>query len=123
MTPVFIYFSYFIKSNEDISDWKQNFFCFFKRVNNHDHELNALFWGGLVTHLFSLSGFFGMFGTFGRSSKQTGLPAKKTPEVPDLRSLDLIGDLIGHSGAVQVRFEMFSASAIVVLDESVGFSL
>ncbi len=51
-----------------------------------------------VINLFSLSGFFGMFGTFGRSSKQTGPPAKKIPEVPGLRSLELIGDLIGHSG-------------------------
>lgn len=58
-----------------------------------------------VINLFSLSGFFGMFGTFGRSSKQTGPPAKKIPEVPGLRSLELIGDLIGHSGAVQVRYE------------------
>ncbi len=30
MTPVFIYFSYFIKNNEDISDWKQNFFVSLK---------------------------------------------------------------------------------------------
>uniref|UniRef100_A0A672PBW7 WD repeat domain 41 n=1 Tax=Sinocyclocheilus grahami TaxID=75366 RepID=A0A672PBW7_SINGR len=43
------------------------------------------------------SGFFGMFGTFGRSSKQTGPPAKKIPEVPGLRSLELMGDLIGHT--------------------------
>lgn len=53
--------------------------------------------------LLSLSGFFGMFGTFGRSSKQSCPPAKKIPEVPGLRSLELTGDLIGHSGAVQVQ--------------------
>lgn len=44
-----------------------------------------------------------MFGTFGRSSKQSCPPAKKIPEVPGLRSLELTGDLIGHSGAVQVQ--------------------
>lgn len=45
-----------------------------------------------------------MFGTFGRSSKQSCPPAKKIPEVPGLRSLELTGDLIGHSGAVQVQY-------------------
>uniref|UniRef100_A0A8C1PVF8 WD repeat-containing protein 41-like n=1 Tax=Cyprinus carpio TaxID=7962 RepID=A0A8C1PVF8_CYPCA len=58
------------------------------------------------------SGFFGMFGTFGRSSKQTGPPAKKIPEVPGLRSLELIGDLIGHSGAVQM-FLSFKEKGLV----------
>lgn len=58
------------------------------------------------------SGFFGMFGTFGRSSKHAGPPAKKLPEVPDLRSLELIGDLIGHSGAVQM-FVSFEQKALV----------
>lgn len=48
-------------------------------------------------------GFFGMW-TFGRSNKQTGPPSKKVPYVPDLRTLELTGDLIGHSGAVQVWF-------------------
>ncbi|TRY64920.1 hypothetical protein DNTS_024609, partial [Danionella cerebrum] len=47
-------------------------------------------------------GFFGMFGTFGRSTKQSCAPSKKLPEAPDLRSLEPIGDLIGHSGAVQM---------------------
>uniref|UniRef100_A0A672JW69 Uncharacterized protein n=1 Tax=Sinocyclocheilus grahami TaxID=75366 RepID=A0A672JW69_SINGR len=56
--------------------------------------------------------FFGMFGTFGRSSKQTGPPAKKIPEVPGLRSLELIGDLIGHSGAVQM-FLSFKEKGLV----------
>ncbi|XP_056302265.1 WD repeat-containing protein 41 [Danio aesculapii] len=58
------------------------------------------------------SGFFGMFGTFGRSSKHAGPPAKKLPEIPDLRSLELIGDLIGHSGAVQM-FVSFEQKALV----------
>ncbi|KAI4874084.1 hypothetical protein NFI96_024831, partial [Prochilodus magdalenae] len=58
------------------------------------------------------SGFFGMFGTFGRSSKQAGAPAKKLLEVSDLRSLELIGDLIGHSGAVQM-FVSFGEKGLV----------
>uniref|UniRef100_A0A9J8CWV7 WD repeat domain 41 n=1 Tax=Cyprinus carpio carpio TaxID=630221 RepID=A0A9J8CWV7_CYPCA len=58
------------------------------------------------------SGFFGMFGTFGRSGKQTGPPAKKMPEIPGLRSLELIGDLIGHSGAVQM-FLSFKEKGLV----------
>ncbi|XP_051537105.1 WD repeat-containing protein 41 [Myxocyprinus asiaticus] len=58
------------------------------------------------------SGFFGMFGTFGRSSKQSGPPAKKLPEVPGLRSLELTGDLIGHSGAVQM-FLSFKEKGLV----------
>jgi len=45
-----------------------------------------------------------MFGTFGRSSKQSCPPVTKLPEVPGLRSLQLNGDLIGHSGAVQVQY-------------------
>lgn len=48
-----------------------------------------------------LSGFFGMW-TFGRSNKQTGPPSKKVVDVPNIRTLELTGDLIGHSGAVQV---------------------
>ncbi|XP_035246376.1 WD repeat-containing protein 41 isoform X1 [Anguilla anguilla] len=47
------------------------------------------------------SGFFGMW-TFGRSSKQASQQVKKVPEVPGLRTLELTGDLIGHSGAVQM---------------------
>ncbi|XP_030625443.1 WD repeat-containing protein 41 [Chanos chanos] len=47
------------------------------------------------------SGFFGIW-SFGRSSKPTGPPAKKVLDVPNLRTLELIGDLIGHSGAVQM---------------------
>ncbi|XP_048023498.1 WD repeat-containing protein 41 isoform X1 [Megalobrama amblycephala] len=58
------------------------------------------------------SGFFGMFGTFGRSSKQSCPPAKKIPEVPGLRSLELTGDLIGHSGAVQM-FLSFKEKGLV----------
>ncbi|XP_067280351.1 WD repeat-containing protein 41 isoform X1 [Pseudorasbora parva] len=58
------------------------------------------------------SGFFGMFGTFGRSSKQACPPAKKIPELPGLRSLELTGDLIGHSGAVQM-FLSFKEKGLV----------
>ncbi|KAK1803593.1 hypothetical protein P4O66_021009 [Electrophorus voltai] len=58
------------------------------------------------------TGFFGMFGTFGRSGKQAGAPTKKLLEVPGLRSLELIGDLIGHSGAVQM-FVSFGVKGLV----------
>ncbi|XDV38304.1 hypothetical protein PO909_007746 [Leuciscus waleckii] len=58
------------------------------------------------------SGFFGMFGTFGRSSKQSCPPVTKLPEVPGLRSLELNGDLIGHSGAVQM-FLSFKEKGLV----------
>lgn len=58
------------------------------------------------------SGLFGMFGTFGRSSKQVCPPAKKVPEVSGLRSLELTGDLIGHSGAVQM-FVSFKEKGLV----------
>ncbi|XP_076835448.1 WD repeat-containing protein 41 isoform X2 [Brachyhypopomus gauderio] len=58
------------------------------------------------------SGFFGMFGTFGRSGKQAGAPTKKLLEVSGLRSLELIGDLIGHSGAVQM-FVNFGVKGLV----------
>jgi len=69
------------------------------------HEFSVLFeWFGQLRCLLSLSGFFGMFGTFGRSSKQSCPPVTKLPEVPGLRSLQLNGDLIGHSGAVQVQY-------------------
>lgn len=40
--------------------------------------------------------------TFGRPNKQAGPPSKKVSEVPNIRTLELTGDLIGHSGAVQV---------------------
>uniref|UniRef100_A0AAR2LF48 WD repeat domain 41 n=1 Tax=Pygocentrus nattereri TaxID=42514 RepID=A0AAR2LF48_PYGNA len=58
------------------------------------------------------SGFFGMFGTFGRSGKQTGAPMKKLLDISGLRSLELIGDLIGHSGAVQM-FASFGEKGLV----------
>ncbi|XP_056588063.1 WD repeat-containing protein 41 isoform X2 [Triplophysa dalaica] len=58
------------------------------------------------------SGLFGMFGTFGRSSKQVCPPTKKLPEVSGLRSLELTGDLIGHSGAVQM-FVSFKEKGLV----------
>ncbi|KAJ8396559.1 hypothetical protein AAFF_G00016250 [Aldrovandia affinis] len=47
------------------------------------------------------AGFFGMW-TFGRSNKQASQQVKKVPELPGLRTLELTGDLIGHSGAVQM---------------------
>lgn len=47
------------------------------------------------------AGFFGMW-TFGRSNKQSGPPSKKVLDVPNVRMLELTGDLIGHSGAVQM---------------------
>ncbi|KAG9353716.1 hypothetical protein JZ751_011838 [Albula glossodonta] len=47
------------------------------------------------------AGFFGMW-TFGRSNKQASQQVKKVPEVTGLRTLELTGDLIGHSGAVQM---------------------
>ncbi|XP_068429517.1 WD repeat-containing protein 41 [Clinocottus analis] len=56
-------------------------------------------------------GFFGMW-TFGRSNKQTGLPTKKVPDVPHIRTLELTGDLIGHSGAVQM-FVSFGENGLV----------
>lgn len=46
-------------------------------------------------------GFFGMW-SFGRSSKQAEPPARKITEVQSIRTLELTGDLIGHSGAVQM---------------------
>ncbi|KAM6900870.1 WD repeat-containing protein 41 [Lycodopsis pacificus] len=46
-------------------------------------------------------GFFGMW-SFSRSSKQAGVPSKKVTDVPNMRTLELTGDLIGHSGAVQM---------------------
>ncbi|XP_077478840.1 WD repeat-containing protein 41 [Stigmatopora argus] len=46
-------------------------------------------------------GFLGMW-TLGRSGKQTCAPSKKTVDAPPVRSLELTGDLIGHSGAVQM---------------------
>lgn len=46
------------------------------------------------------AGFFGMW-SFGRSSKQGPTP-KKVLEDPGLKTLEFIGDLIGHSGAVQM---------------------
>ncbi|XP_069483530.1 WD repeat-containing protein 41 [Ambystoma mexicanum] len=47
------------------------------------------------------AGFFSMWG-FGKSSKQAGQATKKTQEIVLLGSLELIGDLIGHSSAVQM---------------------
>ncbi|KAK6316136.1 hypothetical protein J4Q44_G00136600 [Coregonus suidteri] len=57
------------------------------------------------------AGFFGMW-TFGRSNKQAGPPVKKVIELPSLRTLELTGDLIGHSGAVQM-FMSFGEKGLV----------
>lgn len=57
------------------------------------------------------AGFFGML-TFGRSGKQSGPPSKKLLDVPNLKTLELIGDLIGHSGAVQM-FVSFRENGLV----------
>lgn len=56
-------------------------------------------------------GFFGMW-TFGRSNKQTGSSSKKVTDVPNIRMLELTGDLIGHSGAVQM-FVSFRENGLV----------
>uniref|UniRef100_A0A7N8YHK0 WD repeat domain 41 n=1 Tax=Mastacembelus armatus TaxID=205130 RepID=A0A7N8YHK0_9TELE len=56
-------------------------------------------------------GFFGLW-TFGRSNKQTGPPSKKIVDVPNSRTLELTGDLIGHSGAVQM-FVSFKENGLV----------
>nr|XP_057912107.1 WD repeat-containing protein 41 isoform X2 [Doryrhamphus excisus] len=56
-------------------------------------------------------GFFGMW-NFGRSSKQTCPPSNKTVDLPNIRTLELTGDLIGHSGAVQM-FVAFKENGLV----------
>uniref|UniRef100_A0A665T3X6 WD repeat domain 41 n=1 Tax=Echeneis naucrates TaxID=173247 RepID=A0A665T3X6_ECHNA len=55
-------------------------------------------------------GFFGLW-NFGRSNKQSG-PPKKIMDVPNIRTLELTGDLIGHSGAVQM-FVSFKENGLV----------
>ncbi|XP_039863215.1 WD repeat-containing protein 41 [Simochromis diagramma] len=57
------------------------------------------------------SGFFGMW-SFGRSNKQSGPPSKKVIDIPNIRILELTGDLIGHSGAVQM-FVSFTEKGLV----------
>uniref|UniRef100_A0A3B4AXU7 Uncharacterized protein n=1 Tax=Periophthalmus magnuspinnatus TaxID=409849 RepID=A0A3B4AXU7_9GOBI len=57
------------------------------------------------------SAFFGLL-TFGRGSKQTGPPSKKVFDVPNLKMLELIGDLIGHSGPIQM-FVSFKENGLV----------
>uniref|UniRef100_A0A8C5E3D5 WD repeat domain 41 n=1 Tax=Gouania willdenowi TaxID=441366 RepID=A0A8C5E3D5_GOUWI len=59
------------------------------------------------------AGLFGGMWSFGRSNKSSVHVSKKTP--PDsapVRTLELTGDLIGHSGAVQM-FISFNESALV----------
>lgn len=46
-------------------------------------------------------GFFNMWG-FGRVNKQASQPVKKQQENATSCSLELIGDLIGHSSSVEV---------------------
>ncbi|KAF7643620.1 hypothetical protein LDENG_00236280 [Lucifuga dentata] len=57
------------------------------------------------------AGFFGML-SFGRSNKHSGPPSKKIMDVPSIRMLELTGDLIGHSGAVQM-FVSFKEKGLV----------
>ncbi|KAM9734408.1 WD repeat-containing protein 41 [Menidia menidia] len=57
------------------------------------------------------AGFFGMW-TFGRPNKPTAPPSKKVMEIPTMRTLELTGDLIGHSGAVQM-FLSFGENGLV----------
>lgn len=56
-------------------------------------------------------GFFGMW-SFSRSNKQSGPPSKKVMDIPNIRMLELTGDLIGHSGAVQM-FVSFKENGLV----------
>ncbi|KAM6902816.1 WD repeat-containing protein 41 [Xenentodon cancila] len=57
------------------------------------------------------AGFFGMW-TFGRSSKPSGHQLKKVMDISNLRMLELTGDLIGHSGAVQM-FVSFKENGLI----------
>ncbi|XP_072228347.1 WD repeat-containing protein 41 [Leuresthes tenuis] len=57
------------------------------------------------------AGFFGMW-TFSRSNKQSAPQSKKVMEIPAMRTLELTGDLIGHSGAVQM-FISFRENGLV----------
>ncbi|KAM4528142.1 WD repeat-containing protein 41 [Odontesthes bonariensis] len=57
------------------------------------------------------AGFFGMW-TFSRSNKQSAPQSKKVMEIPAMRTLELTGDLIGHSGAVQM-FVSFRENGLV----------
>lgn len=72
------------------------------------HKINSCLLGCIIANTSWLSsfsfgpGFFGIW-NFGRSNKHTGPPSKKVTDVPNLRTLELTGDLIGHSGAVQVQ--------------------
>jgi len=50
---------------------------------------------------FVFLGFFNMWG-FGRVNKQASQPVKKQQENTPPCSLELIGDLIGHSSSVEV---------------------
>uniref|UniRef100_A0A3Q1GU12 WD repeat domain 41 n=1 Tax=Acanthochromis polyacanthus TaxID=80966 RepID=A0A3Q1GU12_9TELE len=57
------------------------------------------------------AGFFGMW-NFSRTNKQSGPPSKKVMDIPNIRMLELTGDLIGHSGAVQM-FVSFKENGLV----------
>lgn len=54
-----------------------------------------------IRDFFPLSGFFNMWG-FGRANKQANQAAKKMQENTPVYFLELVGDLIGHSSAVQM---------------------
>lgn len=54
-----------------------------------------------IKDLFFFPGFFNMWG-FGRANKQANQAAKKMQENTPVYFLELVGDLIGHSSAVQV---------------------
>ncbi|CAH2297249.1 WD repeat-containing 41 [Pelobates cultripes] len=57
------------------------------------------------------TGFFGLLG-FGKASKQASQAAKKIQDSGVVASLDLIGDLIGHSASVQM-FLYFNDHSLV----------
>lgn len=74
-------------------------------AHTHTHTLSILFMTSNPRNSPQL-GFFGML-TLGRSNKQTGSSSRKPADVPNLKMLELMGDLIGHSGAVQVRITLY----------------
>ncbi|KAG2466664.1 WDR41 protein, partial [Polypterus senegalus] len=73
-----------------------------RRLRDHQDSIRALI---------NVNGFFGMWG-FGRPTKPTSQHLKKTPESAPQRTLELMGDLIGHSGAVQM-FLYFKDNGLV----------
>lgn len=57
-----------------------------------------------------LLGFFSMWG-FGKSGKQSNHTAKRAADTGIIASLELIGDLIGHSSSVQVKADFASSKS------------